>query len=360
MMPELDSIRGIAILGVLLYHGLYWGIDLARFSPLKRLVLTATWTGRLGVELFFVLSGFLITGILLDSRTREGYYRRFYVRRALRILPVYFLTLFILYLFKVAPPNFLILSAAYLANLTPLFGVVIAYPVLWSLAVEEHFYLLWPAVVRKLNERRLAICCVLVVALSPALRAFSYYLAARHGYVSYKVDDYTWNSADGLACGALLAVWLRVWRPTRAQFARMLGWLVLAGVVLGVAGLPFGILTRRTMTGAALQIVPWHFVFIAVVGGFLLLGSSAHKRWVQPKFLIFLGGISYGLYLNQLMCFWAFEWLQARHWTGPLKLDPFWGLLLRVVEVGGVAIFLAWLSRRYFEDPFLRLKKRFS
>ena len=69
-MPELDSIRGIAILGVLFYHGFFWGIDLAPFSKAARLVLTGMWVGRLGVDLFFVLSGFLITGLLLDSKER--------------------------------------------------------------------------------------------------------------------------------------------------------------------------------------------------------------------------------------------------------------------------------------------------
>src|ERR1700722_19067474 len=88
-MPELDTIRGIAILGVFLYHSLYAQPNLARWAQPIRLFLTATWPGRFGVNLFFVLSGFLITGILVDSQPRQGYYTRFYKRRALRILPAY-------------------------------------------------------------------------------------------------------------------------------------------------------------------------------------------------------------------------------------------------------------------------------
>jgi peptidoglycan/LPS O-acetylase OafA/YrhL len=78
VMPELDSIRGIAILAVLFYHGFYWNVDLAQFSKPVRLVLTGMWVGRLGVNLFFVLSGFLITGLLIDSKGRTDYYSRFY------------------------------------------------------------------------------------------------------------------------------------------------------------------------------------------------------------------------------------------------------------------------------------------
>jgi peptidoglycan/LPS O-acetylase OafA/YrhL len=95
-MPELDTIRGLAILGVLLYHGLFWNVNLSNFPTPERIILKGMWAGRMGVDLFFVLSGFLITGILLDSRGIHDYYRRFYVRRALRILPAYLLILAIL------------------------------------------------------------------------------------------------------------------------------------------------------------------------------------------------------------------------------------------------------------------------
>jgi peptidoglycan/LPS O-acetylase OafA/YrhL len=132
-MPELDTIRGLAILGVLLYHGLYWNVNLSNFASLERIILTGMWAGRMGVDLFFVLSGFLITGILLDSRNRQDYYRRFYARRALRILPAYLLILAILAVTKYTPLSFVLLSLIYLSNLTPLFGIPIAYPVLWSL-----------------------------------------------------------------------------------------------------------------------------------------------------------------------------------------------------------------------------------
>src|ERR1700676_3441511 len=87
VMPELDAVRGIAILGVVVYHAFYWSRDLSLYSNLQRTFFSFTSAGQFGVPLFFVLSGFLITGILLDSRARPNYYKRFYLRRALRILP---------------------------------------------------------------------------------------------------------------------------------------------------------------------------------------------------------------------------------------------------------------------------------
>ena len=92
-MPELDSLRGVAILLVLFYHGFGYDYGVQGLSGIARGFVAATLTGWTGVDLFFVLSGFLITGILLDTKLRPDYYRRFYTRRALRILPIYFAVL---------------------------------------------------------------------------------------------------------------------------------------------------------------------------------------------------------------------------------------------------------------------------
>ena len=134
-MPELDTIRGLAILAVLLYHGLYWQVDLSHFSKVEKRFLTSMWMGRLGVDLFFVLSGFLITGILLDSRERLEYYKRFYVRRALTILPIFIAIIALLALLKYAPVSFLFLSLLYLSNLTPL----------WEFPSHTRFSGHWPS-----------------------------------------------------------------------------------------------------------------------------------------------------------------------------------------------------------------------
>ena len=97
-MPELDALRGLAIAGVVCLHGFYWQHGGMRAGPWGRLILNLSRPGWLGVNLFFVLSGFLITGILLDSAARPDRYRRFYARRALRILPAYCAVLIVLWL----------------------------------------------------------------------------------------------------------------------------------------------------------------------------------------------------------------------------------------------------------------------
>src|SRR5713101_3200906 len=174
-MPELDVLRGIAVLGVLFFHAFraeYGGLP---FTGVRRIVLQATQPGALGVNLFFVLSGFLITGILLDSQTRPDYYRRFYTRRALRILPAYYSLLILLGVLHQASAAFLGLSFVYLSNVVTLFGVSMDYHPLWSLAVEEHYYIVWPSVVRKLRPRNLALFSLAICILIPLVRAVSFH-----------------------------------------------------------------------------------------------------------------------------------------------------------------------------------------
>jgi peptidoglycan/LPS O-acetylase OafA/YrhL len=359
-MPELDTIRGLAILGVLFYHGLYWQQDLSQLPKIERLIATVMWTGRLGVDLFFVLSGFLITGILSDSRTQPDFYKRFYVRRALRILPAYLAIIAILIVSRYAPASFIILSLLYLSNLTPLLGIPVGYPVLWSLAVEEHFYFLWPLAVRTFRTKQLISTCLVVIFLTPVSRLVSYFLSYKQGFVSYVCNDYTWNALDGLACGAILALLLRVYCIGRAHLFSISCGLFLLAIAIWILGLPYGILTRQTPTGAAMQVVPWHFAFTGLLGLFLLVGTGPWKAIVQIRALRFLGKISYGLYLIHLLVFEVFDHATACYWKYQGAISPFQWLTLRLIFAGGFSVLLAFLSRRYFEEKFLRMKDRLS
>jgi peptidoglycan/LPS O-acetylase OafA/YrhL len=146
-MRGLDVLRGIAILLVLIYHGfLFSAPRLVLGTPtLQSLYLLTGW-GWLGVNLFFVISGFLITGILQDSRSSTQYFQRFYTRRALRILPAYLVTLFLLWGFHLVRLPYLLICVLFLANMPGLLlptGTALYGP-LWPLAVEEQFYLVWP------------------------------------------------------------------------------------------------------------------------------------------------------------------------------------------------------------------------
>jgi peptidoglycan/LPS O-acetylase OafA/YrhL len=360
VMPELDTLRGLAILMVILYHGLYWQVDLPRYHGVLRLFLTGMWAGRLGVNLFFVLSGFLITGILIESRDRSDYYRRFYVRRALRILPAYLVILAILAATRYAPISFILLSLVYLSNLTPLFGIPIAYPVLWSLAVEEHFYFLWPTLVRHTRNKSLMISCAAVILATPVFRLLSYFIAAKSGLVSFVINDYTWNSLDGLASGAMLSVVLREYKLKRKTLLKVSLFLLGIAILMVAGGIPLGIMSRQRPLGMALQVVPFHFAFSALLCISLLLGSSAWKAAVTWKSLQILGRISYGLYLVHLLIFDFYTHLIAAFWKDGANTSHFLPLITRLVVCAAASIGIAYLSREYFEEPFLRLKNRLS
>src|ERR1700675_3186470 len=143
-IPELDGIRGIAILTVLLYHVLCYSMLHRSWSGLAHVATRATENLAHGVDLFFVLSGFLITGILLDSRADPHYFRNFYARRALRILPLYYAVLIVILLCYPNSGRYVLLSFFHLSNISPILGISMINGAMWSLSVEEHFYLVWP------------------------------------------------------------------------------------------------------------------------------------------------------------------------------------------------------------------------
>jgi peptidoglycan/LPS O-acetylase OafA/YrhL len=360
-MPELDTIRGLAILGVLFYHGLYWARDFSPYTTAEKRFLSLISAGQFGVSLFFVLSGFLITGLLLDSRKRADYYKRFYIRRALRILPAYYGILLILLLTKMITNSFLWMSLIYCSNLSMLFGVAMSYPVLWSLAVEEHFYLIWPTAVQRRQPRTLMAVAGSIVLLAPAFRSICHAHATKTNFIGAGCAYYTWNAADGLALGALLALGVREFHSNRAHLLRMAVGCFLVAVLVTAAGYPFGITTRRTMLGEALQVTPWNFGFTGLLGLFLLVGTSRWKRLVTSEILLFFGRISYGLYLYHLLVFTAYDRFVARFASQVVaNLSSWQNLWLRFTIVGLIAVVISYLSRRYFEEPFLRLKDRFT
>jgi peptidoglycan/LPS O-acetylase OafA/YrhL len=358
-MPELDTIRGLAILGVLLYHGLYWARDFSAYLPWQRAVLKLASPGQYGVNLFFVLSGFLISGILLDSRQRRDYYQRFYFRRALRILPAYYATLLLLVVFGITSRGFLYMSLLYSSNLSMLFGIAMSYPVLWSLAVEEHFYFLWPAATKNFSNRYLEWIVGFLMVFSPIMRFLCHQGVLGEMMPKAGCSYYTWNTADGLALGALIALLVRKWNQDRQKLRNLSMGLIVVGSSIALTGLPFGIQTRMNPVGEALQWVPWNLWCGGVLGVFLLVGSGPNKKWVAPRAMIFLGQISYGLYLYHLFVFQLYKWIANRS-----GFEARLGLWARtwcyMLCAGLAAITVAYLSRKYFEEPFLRLKDRWT
>jgi peptidoglycan/LPS O-acetylase OafA/YrhL len=256
-LPELDGIRGAAIIAVFLYHYVNAGVEhgpLAYFGKLFRL-------GWAGVDLFFVLSGFLIGGILLDSRSSPNYFRTFYIRRMHRILPIYYLwvTLFGIVGYAGArwhPEVFVIsvpLGAYFLFLQNVIFTPLSTYSLFvigatWSLAVEEQFYVIAPLVVRFLSVRRLTWALVAcTVAGAPILRAILF------AYWSNGPRAIYWMMpcrADSLAMGMLAAVaWrspVKLWLAQHTSLLKV--WVGVLAVCVDGAG-EVGAVTADGLTG---------------------------------------------------------------------------------------------------------------
>jgi peptidoglycan/LPS O-acetylase OafA/YrhL len=294
----------------------------------------------------------LITGILLDSRNRPDYYRRFYGRRALRILPAYYLLLLLLGLLGQAGAAYLGLSFIYLANVTNLFGVANDYGPLWSLAVEEHYYILWPTLVRRLSLTRVAAVASAIFVGAPALRAVAFHFGFTSGLASY-----TWFVCDGLAGGSLLAILLRA-GIAREKITQVACLLIAISLCVGVIGAPYGILTRNSVLGAALQHTVISILFAGMLLASLLLGTSRYQRWINRPILHFFGYISYGLYLIHLMVFRLYDTLARKVAPSLLPSDNHFDLIvMRFFVAGGAAIAIAYISRNTFEQRFLDMKR---
>jgi len=237
----LDGIRGLAIFFVMIYH-MAPGFPGHGFSA--RFLTRLFSSGWFGVDLFFALSGFLITGILLDARGSADYFRSFYARRMLRIFPLYYLVLFLVFFVTPAFDSSLYQEARkdqawfwlYLMNIPT---ALRNFPYrsmnhLWSLAVEEQFYLLWPALVLWTSPRGMVRLCWCLVAAAFCSRVLL--TSGQHAPMLVAAYTFTPCRSDGLACGALAAASLRhasALNPPGLWQSRKL-WLLLALAVGGV------------------------------------------------------------------------------------------------------------------------------
>jgi peptidoglycan/LPS O-acetylase OafA/YrhL len=329
--------------------------------------------GWVGVDLFFVLSGFLITGILFDSKTDDHYYGVFYTRRILRIFPVYYLFLLLLTVFSVwiAPhrpeshdllhswPWYWLFGVNFLTASRGGFGSMpFGTGILWSLAIEEQFYLLWPLLVLKLGRVSLMRLCALLLAASMLLRIYLRF----HDVNPAAIYTLTPTRMDGLAAGAFAALLLR--GPVRAE---ALGRYVRGAVWLGAALIGISLFEDRTTNpyGAMMQRVGYSGVALAAVGmvlaPYLLAAGGVLRTVLRSRILRLFGRYSYALYLVHFVVreivFPLFPPLESLPGGGGLQLP--W-VLLRAACTLAVALFIAWGSWQLVEKRFLALKKFIS
>lgn len=351
-MPELDVLRGVAILLVVSYH-FFSQLNEHSLAPGWRLAYRASRVGWIGVPLFFVLSGFLITGILLDKKTAPDYFRSFYLRRLLRITPAMVASLFLYWCTNMMKLPDVLISVFGIGNFAPAFNMQIT--PYWSLGIEEQFYLLWPLVVLRLKEAPLKVTAATLIAFAVLGRIATWFA---YGGFHQGIQFYTWCVVDGLALGALLALVVRQHNenlPAIRLFARN---LFLSAVAVTAILFPFGVIGQTTFAGSVFRVTIICALFTAALAWALTYCSEGRKL-PAARLLTFFGYISYGLYLIHWPVFvLADRFIQA---VAP-ELDPRHGtyaaIAFRVLFAGGAAVLIAYLSRRYYEDPFLRLKSR--
>ena len=369
-IAALDGVRGLAVLIVFLFH--YGGGTHSSFTPMKWFgyVNKGGWSG---VVLFFVLSGFLITGILWDSFDDPQWWRKFFARRSLRIFPLYYLSLALVLIAAAlvhtasAAWHVMWVPALFLENSPALGGLADTLPSplgifhLWSIAVEEQFYLVWPWLLwlfarqRTEGARREAMwMCRIIFLLSLILRFYIW----RHMLWAHMASPDAWAhalpvQAGALAAGGWLALayrgpeWERVVRMAPAAFA------------FGTVGFLIAGMRSHNFETTGAHMMTWGLPLVTV--GFagmvaLTLTNGLTARCFRMGWLRWLGNISYGVYVFHMLLLRPISAITDRvaRGRGPMVHNAAMFLIAALMSLGA-----AWLSYHAFEKQFLRLKKYF-
>lgn len=361
---SLDGVRGIAILLVIIYHFSSSLSVLGFANP----VLGIFRVGWCGVDVFFALSGFLITGVLLDTKSSPNYFRNFYARRVLRIFPLYYGSLLVVWLLRLVlpdagvwgshdsllSPGSLLWPGLYLENFAiflqgaSVTGVTTHY---WSLAVEEHFYLIWPLLIW-LGSRRQIMCLAVAIVMVSLLARTLLYL---RGIDPDLVFGLTPLRMDGLAIGAIASLVIRG-RIGMDVVGRR------AGVVFVAAGLLLlGLLVVRHtthQTDPAMWIFAYPLVAVATAAGLLVgMGKGPVRYFLSLRPLRWFGKYSFGLYVWHPII--GMVLLHSR----VALVSPASGksaVLLAALIALVLDLLVAWLSFNLWEKPFLDLKRYFA
>jgi peptidoglycan/LPS O-acetylase OafA/YrhL len=359
-VAELDGLRGIAVLLVLLYH--FSVVLTYATGPIRalRTVFTPGWTG---VDLFFVLSGCLITGILLDEKGSRDYFRRFYIRRVLRICPVYYLALLVSFTVArtwVLPAGGVpaATSLAYFFNFSNWLSLhgreIEALNHYWSLAVEEQFYLTFPLAVFLLSRKALLRLLTAVIVLAPLVRFLILSTVADPEIAKRIAYVLTPARADGLAFGAIVAIVLRHQR-LRAAVLRYSGPALAAIVALLLAW--FGVKGRLHLESPATL----SLLYTLLAGAYALIvlrasdgagGAAPVQKLLRLWLLRRAGRYSYAAYVFHFPLLFA---------TMPLFLalsERGRHIVALPWFLAGIAVtfLLARISWSLMEQPILRLK----
>jgi peptidoglycan/LPS O-acetylase OafA/YrhL len=369
-IPALDGLRGLAALVMVLYHLFVAGWS---NSPSIHLLQKFTTAGWVGVDLFFVLSGFLITRILLNSLDSSSFFSTFYARRTLRIFPVYYLVVILVIAFpSVLAVRWSGLQWVYLANLQNNLGFFISSPWfkahppdlagiqhLWTLGLEQQFYFAWPVIIfffGALKSRRtLLIVSLMACVAALALRIALYY----HGAPVPVLANSTPCRFDSLLYGACLALALNggLAPQHRERLQRLASPICLTTLAaIFIVGI-----TRHTWANESAAVCTIGFTLLDIFFAALILlaiqPDSITSRAFSIQSLRTIGKYSFGLYVyHEFLREWFSAPLRAYFDTSHSKL---FGVLVTATILLLLSFAVAVLSYHFFEKPFLRLKRFF-
>ncbi|SEC16780.1 acyltransferase family protein [Terriglobus roseus] len=349
-IPELDGMRGIAALAVYFHHVCYSTVrdylPVEQQSHSIRFLYSLFAYGNSGVDLFFVLSGFLITSVLIEARGSDRYYRDFYWKRVLRILPLYLLCLIVVAI-TLHQMGYALLSLVFLANFAAPLHVV-GYGPFWTLAIEEQFYLVWPTVVKRCNTTLLLGGAVGIGIASVLLR----FLFAFKSHYNYQLTPLV---ADSLAFGAGLAC-LRRSGTLRGVHALWGLWIaVLSGLALEVLILPNAVLT--VPVAAATHKTAVTLLAGGVIGLCIARSGSQWLAIFRSRFLRFFGLISYAFYMVHLYVLLAWDKYIWRDSIASGQVGDTSGYWERLVACLVASIGIAVVTRYMIELPALNLRR---
>ena len=368
--PSLNGLRFIAALLVIVHHieqlKYIYGLPNNFSSSFIQII------GELGVILFFVLSGFLITYLLLEeeNRTSTIAVKNFYIRRILRIWPLYFfivavalfvlpnIPMFILPEYDKATiyedlPSKILLYLFFLPNLvTPLYGVVPYASLLWSIGTEEQFYLIWPPVLKIVKKYRIGLMLLIVFGYLLFARAL---FSSRTDFIPFKYElNAFWQSFNitSMAIGGFFALLLH---SKHAALKLLMNKYLFYIVLAGTAYLIYQGVYFPSLIVNGLKFPYVYKEFYSLWFGIIILNFAANKGIVihlEQRPLRYLGKISYGLYMYHTIAIVAT--LQAALWLGALS-----DALLYPVSLA-LSILLSGVSYKYFESYFLNFKTNYT
>ncbi len=363
--PALDGLRGIAALLILWRHFLQLAPEHGRI-----LSLLFTWTGFswVGVDLFFVLSGFLITGILVDAKFKQHYFRAFYGRRILRIFPLYYAVLIgvLLILPQFGVRTGIVPSAGiYYWTYTSNFYMAVTgwnanyLSHLWTLAIEEQFYLIWPLVIFfARNMERLRYDLLWAFLSVSVLRYVLHLFGVSFGTLYLTTETH----CDALLLGGYLALSLRSKNPKAPNGLRPNKWVAMGLLALalfifnesdsfdGFTNLPILLTLCNVIT-----LPVWSILFVWLIYAAILPSSGNIYLIFSHKALRWFGKYSYALYILHV----PIAYMLLRSGVASTISVPIWGSLFLFVMYFGTCIIAAFLSWHLFEKHFLKLKRFF-